>query len=451
MSNDRERQLAHSSVFYRNMRAPHTNFVRSKGMYLYDHTGKEFLDAAGGVAVNIIGHQVTEITQALIADVESTSFVYGAAYTNPWQERLAHNVASIAPFPEGKVFFCSGGSEANESAIKLARQYHLERGNLSKWKVISRWQSYHGSTLGTLSLSGRPSWRTPYDPYLVHSPKIIAPYCYRYHDVCDETCADFFANDLERTILMEGRDTVSAFIAEPVIGTALVGAVPPPGYYERIREICDAYDVLFIADEVLTGYGRTGTPFAIEMWDAEPDIITVGKGLGSGYAALGACIASPKVVEAFRDGTGQWVHSFTYSGLPLAMRVGVAVFDYVQEHRLFEASAKAGLRLNAALTGLAERCDAIGDVRGVGLLAGIELVQDRATKEPFDPQLNLTARIVSEAHRRGVIVREGSPDSNFGKGGDQIQITPPFIISDADIDLLINVLEESIRVTLAGA
>ena len=440
-----------SPVMHRNLRRDYVEIARGKGVYLYDTDGRAYLDAVGGVAVNVIGHGVQEIGDAIAANVEQTSFAYSAAFTTPWQEQLAARLVSIAPYDDASVFFTSGGSEANETAIKLARQYHVERGNSQKWKVVARWQSYHGNTLTTLAVSGRPSWRGPYDPYLMSAPHIVPPYCYRCplgktYPTCGVACAD----DLERTILLEGPETISAFIAEPVVGTSLAGVVPVPEYYAKIREICDRYDILFIADEVLTGYGRTGKAFSIDHWGVRPDILTLGKGAGSGYVPLAACIADASVVDVLRAGSGRFLHGFTYSGMPISCFVGVQVFDYVVKHSLFERSATNGAYLHEQLARMAVQREHVGDIRGLGMLAGVEIVADRETRQPFDKALGITDRVVAAAEQRGLLLREGTPDANYGAGGDQIQISPPYVISTAEIDELVALLGESIDVVLDG-
>lgn len=439
-----------SPVLHRSLTRDYPSIVRGKGVYLYDTDDRPYLDAVGGVAVNVIGHGVQEIGDAVAANLEQVSFAYSAAFTTPWQEELAAKLLSIAPFASGSVFFVSGGSESNETAIKLARQYHVERGNAGKWKVVGRWQSYHGNTLATLAVSGRPSWRSPYDPYLFASPHIVPPYCYRCpfgktYPSCQVACAD----DLERTILLEGPETISAFIAEPVVGTSLAGVVPVPEYYARIREICDRYDVLFIADEVLTGYGRTGLPFSIDHWGIRPDILTLGKGAGSGYVPLAACIADESVVDVLRRGSGRFLHGFTFSGMPMACFIGVQVFDYVVEHDLFAASAAQGAYLHTRLGEMAATRPQVGDVRGRGLLAGLELVADPETREPFDASLAVTDRLVATAQTKGLLLREGTPDANYGKGGDQIQVSPAYVITTEEIDRLVDLLGESIDDVLA--
>lgn len=439
-----------SSVLHRDLKREYKSVVRGEGVYLFDQDGRRYLDAVGGVAVNIIGHGVQEIGDAVARNVQQTSFAYGAAFTSPWQEELARNLVTIAPFDEASVYFTSGGSEANETAVKLARQYHLERGNAQKWKVVSRWQSYHGNTLTTLGLSGRPSWRGPYDPYLIPSPHIVPPYCYRCpfertYPSCGVACAD----DLERTILQEGPETISAFIAEPVVGTSLAGVVPVPEYYARIREICDRYDILFIADEVLTGYGRTGKAFSIDHWGVRPDILTLGKGVGSGYVPLAACIADAAVIDPLRSGGGKFTHGFTYSGMPISCFIGQQVFDYVMEHDLFAASATNGAYLHERLRDMAETREYVGDVRGLGMLAGVELVADHESKRPFPREQAITDRIVIDAEARGLLLREGTPDANYGRGGDQIQISPAYVITREQIDVVVDLLAESIDAVVA--
>lgn len=439
-----------SSVLHRDLKREYKSVVRGEGVYLFDQDGRRYLDAVGGVAVNIIGHGVQEIGDAVARNVQQTSFAYGAAFTSPWQEELARNLVTIAPFDEASVYFTSGGSEANETAVKLARQYHLERGNAQKWKVVSRWQSYHGNTLTTLGLSGRPSWRGPYDPYLIPSPHIVPPYCYRCpfertYPSCGVACAD----DLERTVLQEGPETISAFIAEPVVGTSLAGVVPVPEYYARIREICDRYDILFIADEVLTGYGRTGKAFSIDHWGVRPDILTLGKGVGSGYVPLAACIADAAVIDPLRSGGGKFTHGFTYSGMPISCFIGQQVFDYVMEHDLFAASATNGAYLHERLRDMAETREYVGDVRGLGMLAGVELVADHESKRPFPREQAITDRIVIDAEARGLLLREGTPDANYGRGGDQIQISPAYVITREQIDVVVDLLAESIDAVVA--
>ena len=437
-------------VFRRDLATPQPVAVRGAGMYVEDGDGKRYLDGVGGIAVNIIGHAVPEITRDLHARREELSFTYGAVFTNPWQEELARRLVDMSPFDRASAYLVSGGSEANEVAIKFARQYHLERGQSSKWKIVSRWEGYHGNTLATSAVSGRPSWRHGFDPYFVTSPKVSAPYAYRAPAEVDHgRLVDYWIDEFRQLLFHEDPRTVAAFIAEPVIGTSLVGVVPPPGYYEGIRQVCDENDVLFIADEVLAGYGRTGKNFSIEHWDALPDMITAGKGVGSGYAPLAACILSGAVADTIADGSGKHTQGFTYSGNALASYIGVQVNDYVNEHRLIERSAELGGYLQAQLRELAESTPAIGDVRGKGLLGGIELVSDRCTKQPYPEERGVAAGVVAECAAQGVLVAAG-PRGTLLDGGDLLQISPAYIVERAEIDRIVDVLGTAISIVVAG-
>jgi adenosylmethionine-8-amino-7-oxononanoate aminotransferase len=431
-----------SAVFYRDLRAVYQSIVSADGMYLRTEDGQRILDAVGGAGAVVIGHGVREITDAVARHGSELSFVYGATFTNPWQEQLAEALVGMNPEVAARVYFTSGGSEGNETALKMARQYHLQSGRPGRHKVIARWQSFHGSTLATLSLSGRPAWREPFLPQLTAVPHIVPPYCYRCplghsYPGCGVACAD----DLERMILMEGPDSIAAFIAEPVIGSTVTGVVPVPEYYRRIREICDRYDVLFIADEVLTGYGRTGRWLAIEHWGVQPDIVVMGKGISSGYVPLGAVLASQRVVDAFTAGSGVFSHGFTYSGNPFCTFVGLQVLRYALGYQLFDGVAAKGEYLRAALDQLAGRHRIIGDVRGLGLFAGVEFVADRASREPFPEEAELTHRVVRGARQRGVLILPGVAGANHGRGGDHIHLSPPYIVSRAQIDQVAEVLD----------
>ena len=432
-----------SSVFYRNLRKRYRTITSGEGVYLHDAEGRQYLDAVGGAGVVIIGHGVKAVTRALAESPASSTYVYGADFTTRWQEELASRVLALSGMTGGAAYFVSGGSEANETAIKLAREYHLQRGDTQRYKIISRWQSFHGVTMATLSVSGRTSWRSPYDPYLLRVTHIVPPYCYRCpfrltYPSCGVACAD----DLERTILLEGPESVAAFIAEPIIGTTIPGVTPVPEYYARIRQICDRYQILFIADEVLTGYGRTGKSMAMQHWGVLPDVITLGKGIGSGYAALGAVVASDRVINAIRDGSGVFRHGFTYSGLPAACFVGLRVLDYVEENKLFAQVSQRGDYLHSLLSELAEAHPVIGQVRGRGLLAGIEFVAERRSKEILDPLQRYAARVVFAAQEHGVLLRSGVSGANYGNGGDHIQISPPYVIAEKELDRIVDVLDK---------
>lgn len=434
-----------SAVFYRDLHQDPPTVVSGEGVYFTDADGRRYLDGSASASVVSIGHGRSEIWEAMAERGCELTFVYSQGFTHRWQEQLARNLLEPAPANMAAVYFTSGGSEANESAWKLARQYHVERGNRGKYKAVARWQSYHGVTLGTLSLSGRTSWREIYAPMLLPVAHIAPPYRYRcaycrHADRCTLACAD----DLERTILMEGPATVAAFFAEPIVGTTVSGLVPDPGYYSRIRDICDRYDVLFVADEVLCGYGRCGLPFAISDWAVEPDIITMGKGIGGGYAPLGAMLVSDKIRSVLEDGSGRFVHGFTYSGTPSATFVGLKVNEIMRREGLFTRAGSLEPFVRSGLERLAEKHGAIGEIRGRGLLWGVEFVADRATREPFPQDFGLTAQIVRHMRGNGVSIAAGVSLSNFGKDGDHIQISPPLIIGEAEIRLILDALDAAL-------
>ncbi|MCO5070237.1 MAG: aspartate aminotransferase family protein [Rhizobiaceae bacterium] len=439
-----------SGIFHRDFATDLPVAKHAQGVWIEAADGRRYLDAMGSAGVIGVGHGRTEIYDALAREGRNVSYVYTASFTHPWQERLAASVLSIAPKGMASIYFVSGGSEANETALKLARQYHVERGEPKRHKMLARWQSYHGVTIATLSLSGRTSWRSAYDPYMLPVVHVSPPYEYRCayckgHEGCSYACVD----ELERAILLEGPETVSCFFAETIVGTTASGVTPPPDYYRRVREICDRYGILFIADEVLMGYGRTGRPFAIEDWGAVPDMITCGKAIGSGYAPLGAVIVNDRITDFFREGKRRFVHGFTYSGHAASCFIGLQVFNIMQREGLFTRAAEIGPYLHGRLRDLQQRHPLIGEVRGRGLYAGLEFVADRSTREPVPPAFNFTGQLVSAMRERGVIVGGGVPGANFGKGGDHIQISPPFIIGESEIDILIDALDESL-IQLAG-
>jgi adenosylmethionine-8-amino-7-oxononanoate aminotransferase len=434
-----------SAVFYRDLATTPPVIVRGQGCWLEDSTGRRYLDGSASAGVVAIGHGRGEIFEALARQGDKVSFVYNATFTHPWQEELAGRILDMAPPGMAGVYFVSGGSEANESAWKLARQYFVESGKPQKYKAIARWQSYHGVTLATLSLSGRTSWRQLYSPLLLEVPHVAPPYQYRCAFCADRGgCTLACADDLERAILLEGPDTVAAFFAETIVGTTAAGLVPHPDYYVRVREICDRYDVLFVADEVLCGYGRAGSPFAISGWNVSPDIVTLGKGIGSGYAPLGALVISDRIREAFRLGSGRFVHGFTYSGMPSAVFVGIKVHEIMLHEQLFTRAGQIGAYLERGLQALAQRHESIGEIRGRGLLWGVEFVADRQTRRPFVPESNFTKRLVAHMRENNVLVAAGIPNANFGKDGDHIQISPPLTICETEIDELLGALDAAL-------
>lgn len=434
-----------SAQVFRDFKKAYPVIVRGKGVHLYDRAGREYLDAVGGIAVVNVGHGVPEIIDAMRGQAEHVAFVHGGSFANEAAMALSDELATWAPHGMAHVLLLSGGSEATETAMKLAHQYHLERGNEGKYRIVSRWTSYHGNTIGALSMSGRTAWRREFTPYLQNFPKIHPPYCYRCpygktYPGCGIACAE----DLERVITLEGAEGIAAFIAEPVIGTSAAGVTPPPEYYPRIREICDTHDILFIADEVITGIGRTGKNFAIEHWGVVPDMITTAKALSSGYAPLAAVLLHDKVYDAIAKGSGHMTQGFTYSGHPLCSAVGLAVLKYLKAHNLVENAARIGRGLLQRLETL-KRFPIVGDVRGTGLLLGVEFVADQATKRPFPPQAGVTRRIVEACLAEGVMVVPGMGGMIDGVAGDHIQISPPYIFDEANVEQLATALEAAIR------
>ncbi|KAB2848961.1 MAG: aspartate aminotransferase family protein [Hyphomicrobiaceae bacterium] len=430
-----------SAVLYRDLKTTPPEIVRGKGVYLFDSDGQRFLDGSASASVVGIGHGRTEIWDALAAAGDAVTFVYGATFTHPWQEQLARAITGLAPRNMTSVYFTSGGSEANETAWKLARQYFVETGRPHKYKAVARWRGYHGVTLAALSLSGRTDWRRIYSPLLLPVTHVPAPDAYRC-PLCagSGSCTSACADEIERAILDEGPETVAMFIAEPVGGTSSPGVAPPLEYFRRVRRICDKYDVLFVADEVLCGYGRCGSPFAIAEWGVEPDLITLGKAIASGYAPLAAMVVSDKVRDGLERGTGRFVHGLTYSGNPVSCFIGLKVFEIMQREGLFTRAVHVGGHLKAGLLRLAEKHAMIAEVRGRGLLYGIELAADRRSRLPFDPALGVARRIVAGMRQRGIVIAQGLAGT-----GEQIQLSPPFTITEAEIDLIIKALDDTLK------
>lgn len=432
------------SLFHRNWRKRLPEIDSGKGIYLFDATGKKYLDGSGGPMVVNIGHGVEEITQAMVAQAEKVSFPYAGHFTSETQDLLAKKVIEFAPEGMARVYFVSGGSEATEVALKIVRQYHLGRGEPSRVKVISRWQSYHGATMGALSLSGHTPRRNDYLPYMIDFPHIPPVYCYRCpyakaHPACGTACA----HELERTVKREGQQSIAAFIAEPIVGNTLGCTVPPPDYFPIIRDICDHYGILLITDEVVTGFGRTGKNFGIDHWGVQPDVITTGKGIGSGYTPLGAVIVNEKVFDVFLHSNRSTIFlGYTYAGNPLSCAIGLAVLNYSQKHGLVENVAKQGAYFFEQAQRL-KNLPGVGDIRGKGLLMGIELVRDKERKTPFDRSMKVAETITGKAFEAGLILLSGSGTAD-GVSGEHLVLSPPFIIEKGQIDDLLNIVEKAV-------
>ena len=442
-----------SALLRRSYRKSFPPAVRGEGVYLWDATGKRYLDLSGSAAVNFIGHGVHEIPQAMIEQASQLEFVHSSQFTTPVAEEYARELLEFAgkQFQGGAVFFTCGGSEAIETALKLARQYQVEIGENKRHQILSRSQSYHGATLGALAVSGNKKRREIYLPMVREFAHVGLPYCYRCAYGCED-CARQYAEELERA-LGEAGEEAAGFILEPVSGATLGAAVPCGDYLRRIEKICHQRGVLLIADEVMTGVGRTGRNFAVEHWGVHPDILVTAKGLSSGYAPLGAVIATKKVVDAIATGSGALLHGFTYNSHPISIAAGRAVLRYVVEHKLVRAAdsgeaVSAGSELKTALQGLSA-LRAVGDVRGIGLLWGIEFVADRKSKQPFAPELNFSGRVGQAAVKRGLMVypMQGCVD---GIAGDHLLIAPPAVITVKQIEFAAEQLTGAIEETTAA-
>jgi adenosylmethionine-8-amino-7-oxononanoate aminotransferase len=412
--------------------------VRGKGIRIWDEGGREYLDAcSGAISVISIGHGVDEVADAMAEQARTLAYVHSTQFGHAGSRELANRIGELAPGSLNRAVFYSGGSEAVEGAVKLARHYHLMRGRDTKHLVLTRRRSYHGATLFTLGVGGVVSRQLPYQPYLAMTPKQVECNPYRCpfgqrHPCCDLACA----GDLERVIAEVGADAVSCYLAEPIVAAAAPGLTPPPGYFERIREICDANDILFIADEIVTGWGRTGRMFGIEHWDAEPDMIVSAKGLSGGYLPLSTVIFSDAIAEVFEGAGTPFVHNYTYEAHPVAAAAALAVLRIVERDGLVENAARQGEHLFARLVQLAEEHPLIGDVRGKGLLAAFELVADRDTREPLPPQLGATTKLHRLARERGVLIYPGAGAD--GMVGDQFLVSPPLVVTRADIDAIVD-------------
>jgi adenosylmethionine-8-amino-7-oxononanoate aminotransferase len=446
--------LRESAVLRRSFRKDFPSAVRGEGVYIWDREGKRYLDFAGSAAVNFIGHGVPEIAAAMAEQAAKLEFAHTSQFTTPIAEEYAEELLEFAGenFRGGCVYFTSGGSESIESALKLARQYQVEIGETKRYQVISRQQSYHGSTLGALSVSGNRKRREMYVPMVKEFAHVGIPYCYRCAFDCTDSCFNCgqqYAAEVETAIEAAGGEA-AAFIFEPVSGATLGAVVPPPGYLERIAEICRKHGVLLIADEVMTGMGRTGRNFAVDHWKVAPDILVTAKGLSSGYAPLGAVIVSKKVVDAIARGSGAFLHGLTYNAHPISLAAGRVVLRHLQGKNLVAAadSAKDGTPAQELRRALDELLDlpVVGDVRGIGLLLGVEFVADKKSKKPFASEIGFSSRVGQVAAKRGVMVypMQGSVD---GTSGDHLLLAPPAIITKEQILWAVGQLREAIEET----
>lgn len=432
-----------SSLFYQT-RLTRPRLDRAEGVYLWDQQGKRYLDGASGAMVSNIGHSNPRVLAAMQKQMNRSTFGYRLQFENDAAEQLAALLATQLPAPLDKTFLVSGGSEAVESGLKIARQYALAKGDAQRVKIISRYPSYHGSTLGALAVTGYDPLNEPFGPMLQDMPKIPAPTCYLDRDdLTDEQRGLRYAGFLREKIEAVGPETVLGFIVEPIGGASTGALVPPDSYLPRIREICDEYGVLLIADEVMTGAGRSGRFLGCDHWQVVPDIIALAKGFGAGYVPLGAMVTSAEIADAVLD-NGGFQHGFTSAGNPLACAAGLAVLQEIIERDLVQHCAKVGMQLGDELQAIMTKYEFIGDARGKGLLQAIELVQDRESMQPLPPALNAAQRLVEIAYERGLILY--SRRTRGGHSGDHLMICPPLISSSEQISELTGLLDESLQV-----
>ena len=415
----------------------------ASGIYMYDHTGKQYIDGCSGAIVSNIGYGNPRVAAAVAIQAQNTFFAYRLHFENKPALELARKLVSQAAPHLNRVFYVSGGSEAVETAMKLCRQYYFNLGQGSRSVFISRSPSYHGCTLGALALTTYAPLEIPFRPLIKSYPKIPAPYCYRcafnltYPD-CDLACA----RHLETVICEQGPQNVAAFIAEPIGGASTGALVPPEEYFGIVQEICRRFDIMLILDEVMTAFGRTGKFFAYEHWQVEADIIALSKGMAAGYFPLGAIMARDTIVKEVVERSG-FGHGFTYAGNPMACAVGLEVFNIITEEKLPENAAETGSVLKAGLKELAGRHPLIGDVRGRGLLLAIELVKDAQTREPFAAELNVGQRLTDIAYEEGLIIYPRRPIQ--GLSGDHVLVAPPLILTRAQVDEILTGLERAIK------
>ncbi|MDA9865354.1 aspartate aminotransferase family protein [bacterium] len=430
-----------SHVFPRHNHVTMPRAARGDGAYFVDENGKTYLDGSGGAAVSCLGHSDTHVTGAIKAQIDQVAFAHTGFFTSNPAEELADRLIDLAPIGLDRVYFVSGGSEAMEAALKLARQYCIEVGRPERHHIIARKQSYHGNTLGALATGGNAWRRAPFQPLLMEAHHVSA--CYAYRDQTegetDAAYVDRLIAELEAQINELGADTVMAFVAEPVVGATL-GAVPAvEGYFKRIREVCDRHGILLILDEVMCGMGRTGTLFASEADGVAPDICAIAKGLGAGYQPIGAMLCSGKIYDAVSDGSGFFQHGHTYMAHPTACAAGLAVFERLIDDDLLSRVLPLGEQLSTALHDRFGQHPHVGDIRGRGLFVGLELVEDRQTKAPFDPAKSVHAQIKRAAFDAGLMCYPmgGCID---GRNGDHVLLAPPFILSEDQIGELVEKL-----------
>ena len=435
-----------SKIIHRNLRGTLPFAVSAKGVYLTDRDGKQYIDGSGGAAVSCLGHGHPDVIAAMHAQIDKVAYAHTSFFTTDVAEELADTLIANAPPGIGNVYFVSGGSEAIEAALKMARQYYVETGEPERSVFIARRQSYHGNTLGALAVGGNEWRRKQFAPILIDVGR-VSP-CYEYRDRRDgetpEQYSSRLGDELESEIQRIGPRKIIAFIAEPVVGATLGAVTATPGYFKRVRQVCDRYGILFIADEVMCGMGRTGSLHAVDQEGVRPDLMAIAKGLGGGYQPIGAVLASSRIVDAFRKGSGAFQHGHTYIGHATACAAALAVQKVFARDKLVEQVRSRGAYLEKRLHEAFDNHPFVGDIRGRGLFRGVELVADRATKRPFDSELKLHAKVKSEAMNEGLLCYPmgGTID---GVTGDHVLLAPPFICTEAHIDEIVDKLARAIE------
>jgi adenosylmethionine-8-amino-7-oxononanoate aminotransferase len=432
-------------LFYRDLHRRYVRVVRGEGVHLFDDKGRRFLDGSAGAAVVNLGHGNERVVRVMADQARRLAFAHGSAFTNEPIMRLSERIAAKMPEPLNRVYFTSGGSETVESALKLARAFHMEGGQTQKYKVISRTVSYHGATIGALSMTGQHLRRGKYMPLLIPFPRVATCYCYRCpFGLSPRSCRVECAHDLERAILGDSPETVAAFVVEPVIGASAPGVNPPASYLPTVRRICNKYGVLLIFDEVMCGAGRLGTFSATERYGVVPDMVCLSKGISGGYAPLGALVVHRDIHKRIKASRiGKFIHGHTFAGNPVSAAVGNEVMQILEEDRLYEHVTEVGEHLLQRLRSLRARHPIVGDVRGVGLLLGVEFVQKASTHRPFPPEQRVADRIQEHCLRRGLYLYPGTGSAD-GRSGDHVLISPPFVLTLAQADELLEAFEGAI-------
>lgn len=426
--------------------------VGGEGCFLFDAAGRRYLDASGGAAVSCLGHGHRAVIEAIQRQAAKLAYAHTSFFSNEPMEALADFLVERAPGDLSKVYFVSGGSEAVEASLKLARQYFVERGEPQRARFIARRQSYHGNTLGALAVGGNEARRRQFAPLLIEVPRISACYEYRERRAGEplEAYGLRAADELEAKLRELGPETVIGFVAETVVGATAGALVPAPGYFRRIREICDRYGILLILDEVMSGMGRTGTLFACEMDGVAPDLVAIAKGLGGGYQPIGAMLATAQIAETIRAGSGAFQHGHTYLGHPIGCAAALAVQQTIESEGLLDGVAAKGEYLRGALKEAFGDHPYLGEIRGRGLLIGVELVEDRASKAPFSPARRIHAKVKREAMARGLLVYP-SGGTIDGSRGDHVLIAPPYIVQQSEMNTVAEVLRKAVDAATAPA